>query len=75
MQRIFADFNNSDALGRLRLTCVGTIEDLSRSGTVLREGLQVLVYDGDLEAVGTVRYSEDEHIWVAENIGDVRPRR
>ena len=28
--RIFADFNNADENGRLRLNCTGTIEDLAR---------------------------------------------
>jgi hypothetical protein len=28
--RVFADFHNADALGRLRLNCIGTVEDLAR---------------------------------------------
>ena len=28
--RIYDDFHNADAKGRLRLNCVGTIEDLSK---------------------------------------------
>ncbi len=36
--RIFADFQNADAKGRLRLNCIGTIEDLSHQGTQLIDG-------------------------------------
>lgn len=72
--RVYADFNNADPKGRLRLTCVGTINDLSRLGVQLREGLVLTVYmddadhqgqPDDMEAVGVVEYSPDEHCWVA----------
>jgi hypothetical protein len=36
--RIFADFHNADQQGRLRLNCVGTIEDLSRQNIKLPNG-------------------------------------
>ena len=60
---IHADFMNADTQGRLRLTCVGTTEDLAR----LVEGLHIIVTDDDeLEADGEVVYSTEEHIWVAK---------
>ena len=37
--RVYADFNNLDDDNRLRLTCMGTIQDLDRLGVQLREGL------------------------------------
>lgn len=63
---IYADFMNADQQGRVRLNCVGTIEDLGSSGLRLTNGLQVLVHDEELEADGEVVFSQDEHIWVAK---------
>jgi hypothetical protein len=62
---LYADFNNADSLGRLRLNCVGTVEDLSRQGIRLREGLHVLLHDEELEADGETQFSPEERIWVA----------
>lgn len=42
--RIFADFYNADSQGRLRLNCIGTIEDLSRQGAKLIDGEKLLIY-------------------------------
>jgi len=73
--RIYADFQNADERGRLRLNCVGTARDLARSGVQLRDGLAVTVYSDDagtdnaslqIEAGGIVRYSDEEQCWVAE---------
>lgn len=70
--RVFADFQNADARGRLRLTTVGTLKDLSQQGVTLTDGLALTVYEPDeLEADGTVQWSEDEQLWVAD-IGPVR---
>ena len=63
--RIFADFQNADMQGRLRLNCIGTIEDLSRQGTQLTDGGQLLIYSEELEADAVVEYSSEEKIWVA----------
>ena len=82
--RIYADFNNTDIHGRLRLNCVGTTKDLARHNVELRNGLTLLVYSDDLDdegwsdeilAEGVVSYSEDEHVWVAAiDWGAVRHR-
>lgn len=61
-----ADFMNADPQGRVRLNCVGTIEDLGSSGLRLTNGLRALVHDEELEADGEVMYSDEEHIWVAK---------
>ena len=37
--KVYADFHNADAKGRLRLNCTGTVEDLARQQIELREGL------------------------------------
>ena len=63
--RIFADFQNADLQGRLRLNCIGTIEDLSRQGTMLIDGGKLLIYSEELEADAVVSYSDEEKIWVA----------
>lgn len=62
---ISADFMNADPQGRVRLNTVGTIEDVSRLGLKLADGLRVVVHDDELEADGEVVYSDIEHIWVA----------
>jgi hypothetical protein len=63
--RIYADFHNADREGRLRLNCVGTIEDLSRYQVELRDGEKLVLYSEELEADGVVEYSEIEKLWVA----------
>jgi hypothetical protein len=63
--RIFADFHNADEQGRLRLNCVGTIEDLSRQNIKLQDGQLLALHDEELEVDGVVRYSEEESLWVA----------
>jgi hypothetical protein len=63
--RIFADFHNADEQGRLRLNCVGTIEDLSRQNIKLEDGKFLALYDEELEVDGMVQYSQEESLWVA----------
>ncbi|MEG4530783.1 hypothetical protein [Microcoleus sp. D2_18a_D3] len=63
--RIFADFHNADEQSRLRLNCVGTIEDLSRQNIKLEDGKFLALYDEELEVDGVVQYSEEESLWVA----------
>jgi hypothetical protein len=75
LPQVYADFQNADARGRLRLNCVGTINDLSRQRIELHEGLGVMLYDDNdadeqgrparLVAQGTVAFSAEEHCWVA----------
>ncbi len=72
--RVFADFHNADPLGRVRLTCAGTFEDLSRHHVELHEGLVLTLYTDDLDdqgqsdellVDGTVLFSQEEQCWVA----------
>jgi len=63
--KVYADFHNADARGRLRLNCVGTVEDLARHQIVLRDGLLLSLYSEELEVEGQVQYSTDENLWVA----------
>ena len=72
--KVYADFHNADARGRLRLNCAGTVEDLARQGVTLREGMRLTLYSDDLDArgqpdellvEGIVSFSDEEHCWVA----------
>ncbi len=63
--RVFVDFHNADAKGRVRLNCVGTVEDLACQKISLTEGQSLTLYSEDLEVDGVVRYSPKENLWVA----------
>lgn len=72
--KVYADFHNADSQGRLRLNCVGTVEDLSQQQVELRAGLVLTLYSDDLNeqgqpdellVEGVVSFSEEEHCWVA----------
>lgn len=72
--KVYADFQNLDDFNRLRLTCAGTVEDLTRLGIELREGLALMCYMDDaddqgrpdeLRAEGVVHFNETERCWVA----------
>jgi hypothetical protein len=65
--KIFADFNNADEHGRVRLNTTGTFEDIQRMKINLEEGMQIFLDDYDsLIAIGRVKYSNEENVWVAE---------
>ncbi|NET00955.1 MAG: hypothetical protein F6K62_26095 [Sphaerospermopsis sp. SIO1G2] len=63
--RVFADFNNADENGHLRLNCIGTIEDLARQKIKLQDSQILTFYSEDLEVEGIVKHSPEESIWVA----------
>ena len=63
--RIFADFHNTDAKGRVRLNCAGTVADLERQKIVLRNRQSLIIYSEELEVEGIVCYSEEEKLWTA----------
>ncbi|MEH2161666.1 MAG: hypothetical protein V7K38_11595 [Nostoc sp.] len=65
MPRIFADFHNADNQGRLRLNCIGTVEDLACQNIELQDGKLLTLYSEDLEVEGMVQYSTEENLWVA----------
>jgi hypothetical protein len=65
LSRVFVDFHNADEQGRLRLNCIGTIEDLARHQAELENGQRLTLYGEDLEVDGVVEFSEDEKVWVA----------
>jgi len=63
--RVYADFNNADRHGRLRLNCAGTTDDLQRQRVDLVEGMQLTLYMEDIECTGTVTFSNEDNLWVA----------
>lgn len=72
--KVYADFQNTDSWGRVRLNCVGTTRDLALQQVQLRDGLVLELYTDDadaagrsevLQATGVVEYSQDEQCWVA----------
>ena len=63
--RVFADFHNADAKGRVRLNCAGTVADLERQGIVLQDGQSLSIYSEELEVDGVIHYSEEEKLWTA----------
>lgn len=63
--RIYADFQNADPLGRVRLNCAGTIRDLADQGVQLLEDIQIEIYSEDLATPAEVQYSREEGVWVA----------
>ena len=63
--RVFADFHNADAKGRVRLNCAGTEADLKHQKIVLRNGESLIIYSEELEVEGVVHYSEEEKLWAA----------
>lgn len=65
LSTIYADFNNADPNGRLRLSCSGTVSDLTRLGIVFKSGDRFIFSDGELSVEGIVEYSDSEARWVA----------
>ena len=61
--RVFADFHNADAKGRVRLNCAGTEADIKRQKIVLQDGQPLIIYSEELEVEGIVHYSEEEKLW------------
>ena len=65
--KIFADFNNADPLGRIRLNNKGSIDDIINKRIDLKDGMAVLLDDDDtLTTIGLIKYSQEEGIWVGE---------
>jgi hypothetical protein len=65
LPKIFADFNNADTEGRIRLNTNGSLRDIAN--IQLYNGLEVILNDADeLEATGIIEFSQTENIWVAK---------
>lgn len=68
---IYADFQNADRRGRVRLNTAGTLADLARLGVILADGSEVTLYTDDEDAAdglrldGVVENDSTEGGWVA----------
>jgi hypothetical protein len=71
---IWVDFMHEDWDGNLPLEFPGTLRDLANAGVVLREGIQLVLYEedaddlgrvDDLIALATVQFDHGEGRWVA----------
>ncbi|WP_223619064.1 hypothetical protein [Lysobacter sp. ESA13C] len=69
---IYADFNNFDPDGFIRLNCSGTESDLSNHSLTLVDGMELTVSDGDLTATIIVRAPSPEGVWRGEIVGAIR---
>ncbi len=61
---VFADFNNCDEQGRVRLNTRQTLADLKSLGLCLTTGMAIRVSDGELVGDGTVAH--EGGVWVAD---------
>ncbi len=65
--KIFADFNNADAKGRIRLNTKGSLKGIEEAGINLQPGQEIVLSDNDeFETLGLVEFSIEEQIWVAK---------
>ena len=48
---------------RLRLNCMGTVEDLARQNIELQDGQLLTFYSEDLDVESIVRYSPEKNLW------------
>ena len=72
--RVYADFQNLDEANRLRLTCAGTLQELTHHGLQWHDGLVLTFYSDDadehgqpdeLRVAGVVHYDPAGQYWVA----------
>lgn len=65
MLRIYADFNAQDASRRIRLNTNGSLADINRFQSELREGLLVKLYAEEGIAV-SAHLAYEDGVWLAE---------
>ena len=63
---MYADFQNADSAGRIRLNTTGSLRDLGALPNGPTDGLVVRLESEELHATGVLRFSSEERIWVAE---------
>jgi hypothetical protein len=57
------DFGNCDPDGAVRLVTRGTVEAIKDAGVTMQEGVETILTDGELRAVGKVTMRDG--MWVA----------
>ena len=64
---IFADFNNADKKGRVRLNTNGSLADIRDKNIELVSGKKIMIDDHqELTAFGILHFSNEENLWVVE---------
>lgn len=63
---VYADFQNADGSGRVRLNTTGSRRDLKALPDGPSDGLIVCLRSEELRVSGVLRFSAEEQIWVAE---------
>ena len=64
--RIYADFNNCEEDGKVRLNTNGSLNDLCKAKTRIRTGMWVWLYDEDFEVESKLEYHQKWQIWLGE---------
>jgi len=58
MLRIYTDFNHGDERGHYLLDTTGSLRDIKRLEPQLQDGLEVLLYDEELEVPATLKFDQ-----------------
>ena len=67
LYKIFADLQNADTLGRVRLNTNGSLNDIKVQNISLKPGMMVQLDDNEEFSIsGFVEFSNEENIWVAK---------
>ena len=74
---VYADFNNCDQLGTVRLNTVGSLSDLAATGVRLEGGTALHLTNNELKVNGIAEFSKEESIWTARfnwhELGQIAP--
>jgi hypothetical protein len=62
--RLYADFNNRDAKDRVRLNTVGSEEDIAKFLTSLVDGIELILYDDELDVEARLMREDTSGIWL-----------
>jgi hypothetical protein len=69
--KLYADFQNADRMGRIRLITAGTLHDLKTMDVKLEQGQTLWLDDDEGHCiVGIAEFSKEENIWVAKINGE-----
>ncbi|HMI77438.1 MAG TPA: hypothetical protein VK484_01530 [Ferruginibacter sp.] len=66
LPKISVDFNNLDTQGRVRLNTNGAMRDIQKLIPSIKDDMKVFLDDEDLKAIGYLKFSVEENIWVAD---------
>lgn len=64
--RIYADFNNSEKNGKVRLNTNGSLSDLFKVKHKIHRDMVVWLYDEEFEVETKLEYDEKWKVWLGE---------